>query len=554
MQRRDEEHPGGETPVAADRARLSGAQLRWATAGVLLALFLSTLAQTVVSTAMPRIVAELGGFDRYTWPSTAYLVASAVAVPIVGRLADMYGRRLFFMVGLVIFIAGALAAGTSQSMTQLIAARAIQGIGGGTLATNSLVAVADLFPPEERGKAQGLAAMVLGVAVAIGPVLGGLITDAFSWHWIFLFNVPAALVVLALIARTFPAIASEVEQRGLDYPGTACLTLAVVPLLLALSMGGVQYGWTSAEVIGLMAFGLAMTAAFVAVESRARSPIMPLEIYRNPMVSAGAAVLLLTGMVLYGSIIFTNLFFQAVLGASAARSGLFMTPMLLAVLLGAALAGRRLSGERRHYRVEALVNTGITAAGAFLLVTLGEDAGLWQAASYVAVLGLGVGGTLATMNVGVQNSVPYSLVGASTAALQFSRSIGATLGLAVMGAVMANGFSRRLETALPDAVRAALPPGRLDALTAEPRAVMDPAARDALGADLEAAGHAGGVADMLLESLVSALSGAVGEAFMVIAAAAALSVATALFLRRPDLEGATGEPRQAAQAPSVEQL
>ena len=521
----------GDASVARDGAGLSGAQLRWAMTGVLCALFLSVLGQTVVAPAMPLIIAELGGFDRYTWPSTAYLVASTVAVPIVGRLADLYGRRVFFIVGLVIFILGALAAGTSQSMTQLVAARAIQGIGGGTLVINSMVAGADLYPPEERGKAQALAAMVLGVAVAIGPVLGGLITEAFSWRWIFLFNIPAALVLLALIARTFPTIVSEVEHRGVDYPGMAALILAAVPLLLTLSLGGVQYGWTSAEVTGLLAFGLAMTAAFVVVESRSPSPIMPLEIYRNPMVSAGVVVVFLTGVAMYGSIVFANLFFQAVLGASAGQSGLFMTPMLLAILLGAGLAGRRLSGARRRYRVEALVNTGLAAAGSFLLVTLGEGASLWRASAYVAVLGLGVGGTLTTLNVAVQNSVPHRLVGTSTSALQFFRNVGATLGLAVMGAVMANRFSQGLETTVPDAVRAALPRGRLDALKADPRAVMDPAARDAVGADFAGAEHAGPLADMLLDSLVSALSGALGQAFTVVAAAATLSVAAALFLR-----------------------
>ena len=258
--------------VARDFIPLPRRQVILTMVGLLLALFLAALDQTVVSTAMPRIIAELGGFDRYTWVTTAYLVASTVSVPIVGRLTDIYGRKIFFIGGIAVFLVGSVLAGVSGSMNQLIASRAIQGLGGGVIMANSFVAIADLFPPEERGKFQGFLGVVFGMSSVIGPTLGGFITDNFSWNWIFLINVPVGLPVLLLIAWLFPKINPEVESRKLDYPGMVTLVLAVTPVLLALSWGGVQYAWLSPQVLGFLAFGLVMGVAFVVIESRSDSP------------------------------------------------------------------------------------------------------------------------------------------------------------------------------------------------------------------------------------------------------------------------------------------
>ena len=252
--------PTADQSEASDFVSLPRRQLLVALSGVMLAMLLAALSQTIVATAMPRIITDLGGFDRYTWASTAYLVAAAVAIPIVGRLSDLYGRKIFFLLGITIFMIGSVPTGLSQTMTQLIAFRAIQGIGGGIIMTTSLVAIADLFPSQERGKLQGLISLVYGIASVVGPALGGFITDNLSWNWIFLFNVPAGIPVLLLIARTFPQIGPEVRKRSLDYPGMATLILAIVPILLALSWGGVQYEWDSPQTIGFLAFGLAMVA------------------------------------------------------------------------------------------------------------------------------------------------------------------------------------------------------------------------------------------------------------------------------------------------------
>ncbi len=501
--------------------------------GVMSAVFLAMVSQTVVATAMPRIVADLGGFDRYTWVAAAYLIASTVAIPIAGRLTDIYARKGFLVLGLVVFIAGSVAAGFSQSMNQLIAARAFQGIGGGILMTMSLRSIPDLFPPRKRGRFQGLIALVFGMASVIGPGLGGFITDQLSWNWVFLINLPAGIPVLLLVMRTFPNISPVAGDRKLDYPGMMALVLSVVPVMLALSWAGNQYDWASPQVMGLLGFGLAMAGLFVVVESRSDSPIMPLEIYRNRMVSISALVAFVTGFGLYGSIIFLPLFFQAVLGASATGSGGFLTPMLLGIVVGSILAGRRLSRSGGQYRRQGLATTGCMAVGMILISAMTGSTSFGAAVGYIVIMGLGVGGTLATFAVAVQNSVSARVMGTATSALHFFRLIGGTTGLALLGALLRHRFSLRVEETVSATTRAALPPGRLDAITDNPRALIDPSAIDELRSGFSGAGaDTAALADTLLSDLNSALSAAVGDVFTVSAAVMAGAVAITLFLKR----------------------
>lgn len=519
--------------VARDYVQLPRRQVVLTMVGLLMAMFLAALDQTIVSTAMPRIIADLGGFDRYTWVTTAYLVASTVAVPIVGRLTDIYGRKIFFIVGISVFIVGSVLAGMSESMTQLIAFRAIQGLGGGVIMANSFVAIADLFPPEERGKFQGFLGVVFGMSSVIGPTLGGFITDNFSWNWIFLINVPVGVPVLLLIAWLFPKITPEVESRKLDYAGMVTLILAVTPILLALSWGGVQYAWISPQVLGFMAFGLAMGVAFVIIESRSDSPIMPLEIYRNQMVAVSLFATFLTGFGMFGAIIFIPLFFQGVLGASATSSGSFLTPMMLGIVFGATLSGQLLSRTGGHYRIQAIIGTGLMLLGAILISTMNPETGFVRAVGYIIVLGVGLGTTFPTFTLSVQNSVPFRLMGISTSALQFYRSIGGMLGLAVLGSVMAGRFASKLEDMVPENVTAALPPGQLDAIKDNPQALIDPSAVDRLSAGFAQAGPDGTrMVETLLDSLKSALAGAISDVFIVSAVVLALSLVVSLFLHR----------------------
>lgn len=519
--------------VARGFVQLPRRQVILTMVGLLMAMFLAALDQTIVSTAMPRIIADLGGFDRYTWVTTAYLVASTVAVPIVGRLTDIYGRKIFFIGGISVFIVGSVLAGMSESMTQLIAFRAIQGLGGGVIMANSFVAIADLFPPEERGKFQGFLGVVFGLSSVIGPTLGGFITDNFSWSWIFLINVPVGVPVLLLIAWLFPKITPEVESRKLDYAGMVTLVLAVTPILLALSWGGVQYAWGSPQVVGFLAFGLVMGIAFITIESRTDSPIMPLEIYRNRMVAVSLIATFLTGFGMFGAIIFVPLFFQGVLGASATTSGSFLTPMMLGIVFGATVSGQLLSRTGGHYRVQAVIGTGLMMVGAILISTMDTGTGFVRAVGYIVVLGLGLGTTFPTFTLAVQNSVPFRLMGISTSALQFYRSIGGMLGLAVLGSVMAGRFASKLEDMLPENITAALPPGQLDAIKDNPQALIDPSAVDRLKAGFAQSGPDGArMVETLLGSLKSALAGAISDVFILAAVVLALSLVVSLFLDR----------------------
>ena len=503
-------------------------QLALATAGVLLSLFLSIFSQTIVATAMPRIIADLGGFDRYTWPATAYLVATAVAVPIVGRLSDIHGRRRFLILGLVVFTLCSIPAGLSQSMTQLVAFRLLQGIGGGLIAASSFAAAADLYPPQGRGRFEAYAGLTSGIAAVTGPLLGGFITDRFAWNWIFFLNVPVGLLVLATVLA-FPKIRSEVEDRRLDYAGMATLVLAVASVMVGLSWGS-----GGAPAAGLVAFGVAMAAVFVFIESKSEYPIMPLEIYRNPAVAVSLTAVFLSAFGLYGSLLFTPLFFQGALGASAAGSGRVLAPIVVGLVVGSVLSGQLIARTRGYYRAQAVAGIATLAAGMYLLSTLNEDTSLEWGMGCVFVAGIGVGGTLSTFRLAIQNSVPFRLVGTATAALQFCRLLSGTVGLAVLGVVLTRSLSARLDETLPESVKAALPPGRLDAIRNDPRALVDPVAADALMTGFKDIGPDGAsMGHTLLGSLNAALAGAVGDVFVISTGLVVLSLIAAMFLRTP---------------------
>lgn len=504
-------------------------QLALPTTGVMLAMFLSVFSQTIVATAMPRIIADLGGFDRYTQPATAYLVAAAVAVPIVGRLSDIYGRRVFLILGLVIFTLCSIPAGLSQSMNQLVACRLLQGIGGGLIAASSFAAAADLFPPQGRGRFEAYAGLTSGIAAVSGPLLGGFITDRFAWNWIFLLNVPVGLVVLAIVLA-FPKIRSEVADRRLDYPGMATLVLAVASIMVGLSWG--NHG--AAPATGLVAFGVAMATAFVIIESKSESPIMPLEVYRNRAVAVSLTVVLLSGFGLYGSLLFTPLFFQVTLGMSAAGSGRVLAPVVVGLVVGSVLAGQLVARTGGHYRAQAVVGTAMLATAMYLLSAMNEATSLTWTMGCVFLAGVGAGGTLSTFRLAVQNAVPFRLVGAATSALQFCRLLSGTVGLAVLGVVLSRSLSARLDETLPESVKAALPPGRLDAIKNDPRALVDPVAADALMAGLKDLGPDGvRMGETLLGSLNAALAGAVGDVFILSTGLVVLSLIVAMFLRAP---------------------
>ena len=513
---------------------------------VALAMFLGALSQTIVATTMPLIIADLGGFDRYTWAATSYMVTATLAYPIVGRLSDIHGRRLFLLLGMAVFSAGSILLGFSESMTQVVVYRGVQGVGGGTIMTCCYVSIADLFPPQERGKFHGLLSAVYGVSFVAGPILGGFLADALSWEWAFLAIGLAGIPVLLLTAQVFPQPNTPPVNRDLDLMGMIALVLAVPPLFAALSAGGVQYEWRSPLVLGMLLFSLAMIGVFIASEARTRSPIMPLSLYADPVVRVSVVIMLLAGFGVYGSVLFLPLFFQAAFGFSAAQSGALLIPMLLGLVLGGVVAGLALSRASGAYRLQALGWAGLMTAGLFLLSTPGATTDIVQSQICIVIAGLGAGGIMATLSIGVQNHVPFGIVGVAMSALQFYRSVGGMVGLAVLGVVLAVRFSSSLKEAVPEATRAALADGQLEELHNDPRALVDAAAADRLRVDLAAADPDGAaMAQELLDALGAALREALDSVFFVTSIAAALSLGFALFFRvrsEPTL-GDAGHPR-----------
>ncbi|MCI0439931.1 MAG: MFS transporter [Chloroflexi bacterium] len=511
--------------------------------GVMLAMFLAALDQTVVATAIPRIVADLGGFDKFTWITSAYLVASTTAVPIVGRLSDMYGRKAFFIGGIIVFLVGSVLAGFAQTMNQLIAFRAIQGLGGGAIMANAFISIGDLAPPAERGKFQGGLAAVFGLSSVIGPTLGGFITDSLSWHWIFFINLPLGIPVVFLFFRLFPQIKGEEGKHRIDYVGMVSLVLAVVSLLLALSWGGVQYAWASPQVVSALAVAAVTTAVFIVVELRVAEPIMPLTIYRNSVVSLSLFITFVTGFGMFGAIVFVPLFFQGVLGASATSSGSFLTPMMLGVVFGAAISGQLLSRTGGHYRIQGLIGVAIMLVGLFLMSQMSESTSNAQAIANIVIMGFGLGNTFPVFLIAVQNAVPYNVMGAATSATQFFRSIGGTLGLAVLGAFMTTRFESYLSGALSPALKEAIPPEQLARISDNPQALVNPAALEALRAQLAQLGPQGAqLAEQLFAALRESLASAIADVFLFSVIVIGVALVATLFLRERPLRSTRGGP------------
>ena len=365
--------------------------------GVMLAMFLSSLDQTIVGTALPQIIADLKGFEHYTWVATAYLLTSTAMMPIVGRLTDMYGRKWFYIVGIIIFLLGSALCGLSQNMTQLILFRGFQGIGAGVMMANAFIVIGDLFPPSERGKYQGLIMAVFGLSSIIGPLLGGFITDRISWHWIFYVNLPLGIPVIAAFIRFFPSIRPVRVKHQLDYLGMSALVLCVTPLIMGLSWGGV-YEWRSPHVIGSLVASAVMLVVFLVTESRAAEPIIPLGMFRNRVVSVAMAARFGIGMGMFGVIIFIPLFFQFVLGQSATNSGIILMPMMLGMVVASTLSGQIVSRFGGHYRILAIMGLAITSVGMYLMSRMTPDTHLQQGFAQHCRDGSGDGHVPATLH------------------------------------------------------------------------------------------------------------------------------------------------------------
>ncbi len=406
--------------------------------GVMSGMFLAALDQSIVGTALPRIVSDLGGLSKLSWVVTAYLLTSTAVTPLWGKISDLYGRRLIFQLAITIFLVGSALSGLSQNMPQLIAFRALQGIGGGGLFSIALAIIGDVIPPRERGRYQGYFGAVFGVSSVAGPLLGGWFTDGPGWRWIFYVNLPigiAALIITSVVLK-MPVVRRE---HSIDYLGATLIVAAVSSLLLYLNWAGGAYGWTAPGPLGLVALFVLLAAAFVYCELRSTEPIIPMRLFRNAVFSIGNLFGFLSGVAMFSGIIFLPLYFQGVMGMSPTRSGLALVPAVLGILVASTLSGALITRTGR-YKIYPIIGSVILLVSFLLLGRIGVDTPYWQIAIDALLFGGGLGCTFQTITTAVQNAVPYRDMGAATSSTTFFRTMGSAIGTAVFGAV----FSSRL--------------------------------------------------------------------------------------------------------------
>ncbi|WP_030898936.1 MULTISPECIES: MDR family MFS transporter [unclassified Streptomyces] len=431
---------------------------------LLLGMLLAALDQTIVSTALPTVVSDLGGMQHLSWVVTAYLLAATAATPLWGKLGDQYGRKRLFQTAIVIFLVGSALCGTAQDMAQLIAFRAVQGLGGGGLIVLSMAIVGDLVPPRERGRYQGLFGAVFGAASVLGPLLGGLLTQHLSWRWVFYVNLPVGVVALAVIAAVLH-IPRRARRHVIDYLGTFLIAAVTTCLVLVASLGGTTWSWGSAPVVALAVLGVVLALAFVAVERRAAEPVLPLKLFRVRTFTLSVVISFVVGFAMFGAMTYLPTFLQVVQGVSPTMSGVHMLPMVLGLLLASTASGQIVSRTGR-WKVFPVAGTGVTALGLLLLHQLDEHSSTAELSGFFFVFGLGLGLVMQVLVLIAQNAVPYRDLGVATSGATFFRSIGASFGVAVFGTV----FAGRLDDQLTDAFRGTrLPPGvSVDTLEADP--------------------------------------------------------------------------------------
>jgi EmrB/QacA subfamily drug resistance transporter len=506
--------------------------------GIMLGMLLAALDQTIVATAMPRIVQEFNALSHLSWVFTAYMLASAITVPIYGKLSDIFGRRGLYILGIIIFLIGSILSGAAQSMLQLIIFRGVQGIGGGAIMVNSFAVIADVFPPRERAKWQGLLGAMFGVASVAGPLLGGFITDNFSWRWIFYINIPLGLLAIAVLWYGLPKIMHEVKDRTIDYWGAIWMTSTLFPLLLALVWGGSEYAWNSAEIIALLGWSLGSLLIFISQELRSSNPILSMSLFANSIFTVSVITVFITAMGMFGAILYIPIFAQGVIGTSGTGSGLALTPLMLGIVFASTITGQMVSRSGR-YKWNAVLGCTLIVIGMVSFVTITTETSSLMLALRMIVLGVGLGCTFPVFNIAVQNAFETYRVGEVTASVQLARNIGGTVGTAILGGVMNAQLTKNLSSLSTDpfvrAMREVAPQSPIATIDSNSvQSVLNPDVQATIRASLEHAPGAQALMPMFntfVETIKVAFTNSVVHVFVVASVLMAIGWIVVLFLR-----------------------
>ncbi len=514
---------------------------RWGTIGVvggtMLALLLAALDQTIVGTAMPRIVAELNGLNYYSWVITAYLVASTIMVPIAGKLGDLFGRKPFLLAGMIGFVAASALCGQSHSMLELVTFRTIQGIFGGMLFATVFAVIGDLFPPSQRARLAGLFGAVFGLSSIVGPTAGGYITDSWGWRWVFYVNLPVGLIAVLLVLVTMPYVRSSASIRDIDFPGAAALVAGLVPLMVALSITR-DHGWTSPEVLSLLAVAVVILAVFFLIEMRSDHPIVPFSLFKNSTFSVSMIVGFLTGFGMFGTIVFVPLIYQGVLGVSATNSGQLLTPMMLGLIVASTLVGQAMV-RIRYYRFLGTAGIVVMLVGMWLLSQVTVTTSRLEVVRDIVLVGAGLGTTFPLYLTAVQTALPRNFLGVASSQIQFWRQIGGTIGTAVLGSVLA----QRLPVHIQEQVASLHLPSQVASRFvsgggSNPQTLFDPAQIAARRAQASAFGQQGAaIFDQVLHAIRAGLAATLHEVFLYGAAILILALIASVFLNDVPLRG-----------------
>ena len=510
---------------------------------IMVAMFFSAINQTIVSTAMPRIIAILGGMELYTWVITIYMLTSTIATVLVGKLSDIYGRKPFILAGIAFFMIGAFLCGFSKDIYQLITYRGIQGVGAGIIMASAFTAVGDLFSPRERGKWTGLMMAVFGFSSVLGPPLGGWLVDNMDWKWLFWVFLPLGIVAFVLILRLFPKVERKASEK-IDYLGMLFLSLAIIALLLGFSWAGTKYVWGSFEIIGLFAAAIVFIIVFVFVEKKATSPVLPLSLFRNDIVTISNSVGFIMNAGMMGALIYLPFFVQGVKGISPTYSGYVTMPMSVVMVVFSAVIGRLISKTGKYKRY-ALIGMPVMVAGMLIMAFMNS---IWLAVVAMIVFGAGLGIGMPVFTLTVQNAVSPAQLGVVTASSQLFRNLGGTIGIAIMGAIMQTRLVKNMKAAVSGAESNIT---QLDPKTAEqlaafqnPQMLLDhpkmEQLKETLPADLQP------VVTQMIDTLRDALSASLTTVFLVGAALVVVALILTFFLREIPLRTSNKMPDEEA--------